>query len=263
MYETRDLVLVLIIKLPRRKTRMKSTSVIASRLHVSRFGTYMAASNGDEAQAVALYRWNVELAGALFETLTLTEVVLRNALDTQLRTWNGRQRERNSSRRHSVEWTSDPGRPLASLTAKARVEARRAAVRARAGRPATHPRKTAPITHDDIIAQLTFGTFVRLLPTPTQTDPTFRAREVLWQQAISKAFPHRGGNDPYGHATFGRAERLRSLRNRVAHAEPLLSVNARHRLRDAGRLLATIDPTVAGWITGISRVASVADTRPL
>lgn len=61
---------------------MKSTAAIAAHLHVTRFGTYMAAAGDNQAKAVALYRWNLELASALFETLTLTEVVLRNALDS-------------------------------------------------------------------------------------------------------------------------------------------------------------------------------------
>lgn len=231
---------------------MQSAAAIAAQLHVTRFGTYTAASGGDQAKAIALYQWNLELASALFETLTLTEVVLRNSLDAQLKVWNGQQRDRSTGRLHSDEWTNDPARPLRSLTSSACGKAHRAAITARAGRPATHPRKHAPISHDDVIAQLTFGVFVRLLPTADQSDSNYRARQVLWIHALRNAFPNNRSRDPDGYGAFGRADRLRSLRNRVAHAEPLLDVNPLHRLRDAGRLLAGIDPMMAGWVMGIS-----------
>jgi hypothetical protein len=240
---------------------MQSTTEIGRRLHVSRLGTYMAAT-GDQAKAIALYRWNVELAGAFFETLTLTEVVLRNALDEQLTVWNAQQRDRSSGRRRPAEWTSDPATPLRTLTSHALQQARQAAVVARAGRPVDHPRKNAPITHDDLIAQLTFGVFVKLLPTPDRRRPDFRSREVLWTQALAGAFPHLATSDPHGYTTAGRAERLRTLRNRVAHAEPLLAVNSRQRLRDAARLLNSIDPTTAGWVMSAARVTHVAQQRP-
>jgi len=242
---------------------MKSTAAIAAQLHVTRFGTYMAAAGGDPTKAVALYRWNLELASALFETLTLTEVVMRNALDAQLRTWNSQQHDRATGRAYSSVWTDDPATPLRSLTRNSCAKAHQAATTARAGRPANHPRKHASISHDDVIAQLTFGVFVKLLPSSDPADSTFRARQILWTQALRGAFPHLRSRDLDGYATSNRAERLRSLRNRVAHAEPLLSVDPRHRLRDAGRLLASIDPTTAGWVTGTSRVSSVAGRRPV
>lgn len=81
-------------------------------------------------------------------------------------------------------------------------------------------------------------------------------------QALGNTFPNSSARDLDGYGAFGRADRLRSLRNRVAHAEPLLDVNPSHRLRDAGRLLASIDETLAGWVMGISRVAQVARQRP-
>lgn len=55
----------------------------------------------------------------------------------------------------------------------------------------------APITHGDILAQLTFGVFLRLLPAPDATDKHSRAREVLWSQALVKSFP-RSRDDPKG-----------------------------------------------------------------
>lgn len=35
-----------------------------------------------------MYRWNLELSGAIHESLGVVEVVMRNLIDAQLRMWN-------------------------------------------------------------------------------------------------------------------------------------------------------------------------------
>ena len=54
----------------------------------ARLATYLAATGSDVRAAVTLYRWNIELAGAVYEALGIAEVFLRNAVDAQLRIWN-------------------------------------------------------------------------------------------------------------------------------------------------------------------------------
>ena len=227
MYETRDLVLVLMSRVVQTgdMPQSKTTALIAQSLHVSRFGTYATAAGGDMDLALRLYLWNIELAGAFHSSLGLLEVILRNTIDAELRAWNASQSQPDGTP-YPPEWLIDPAKPLNTLTASARKTATQNAVKARAARPASHPRKHAPITHDDILAQLTFGVFVRLLPTSDSADKTFRARQVLWQEALIRAFPG-SCTDSDGHIVAGRAGRLLSLRNRVAHthSEP----SARHR----------------------------------
>ncbi|GAA1469341.1 hypothetical protein [Microbacterium thalassium] len=239
----------------------ETTALIATSLHVSRFGTYATAAGGDMDLALRLYLWNVQLAGAFHSSLGLLEVILRNAIDAELRTWNAAQPKADGGT-HAPEWLIDPARPLNSMTANARRTAEANAVRARAARPRSHPRKTAPITHDDILAQLTFGVFVRLLPAPDATDKHSRAREVLWSQALVNAFPG-SRDDPDGLVVADRAARLHALRNRVAHMEPLLAVNATARHRDAVRLVGAINPALQGWFAGVSTVREVARARPV
>jgi len=171
----------------------QTTTLIASSLHVSRFGTYASAAGGDMDLALRLYLWNLQLAGAFHSSLGLVEVLMRNAMDARLRTWNSAQLDVGGGF-HSADWLVDPARPLNSMTASARKTAAANAAKARAARPRTHPRKNAPISHDDILAQLTFGVFVRLLPTADTTDKQHRARQVLWTQALNGAFPSRRGD---------------------------------------------------------------------
>ena len=141
-----------------------TTELIARHLHVSRFGTYARAASGDMDLALRLYLWNLDLAAALHTCLSVTEVLLRNAMDAELRRWNATQVRREGGL-FPEEWTLEPARPLNSLTTTARKRAWDNAVTARAARPRVHPRSFAPITHDDVLAQLTFGVFTRLLPT--------------------------------------------------------------------------------------------------
>lgn len=52
-----------------------------------RLAPYLA-SSPTEADALALYEWNMAVSAALFETFAVFEVCLRNALHTELTRWN-------------------------------------------------------------------------------------------------------------------------------------------------------------------------------
>ncbi|MCS4275300.1 hypothetical protein M2390_000458 [Mycetocola sp. BIGb0189] len=113
-----------------------------------------------------------------------------------------------------------------------------------------------------MIAHLSFGVFVNLLPTPHSSAAHLTQRRILWDEALSSGFPHLGKDGRDGLRLGTQATRLHALRNRVAHAEPLLDVRSDRRLRDVGRLLASMDPRFAGWVTGGSRVWDVLKQRP-
>lgn len=48
-----------------------------------RFRAFLDAADGDQAQATALYDWNVCVSAVFFEALSYGEVLLRNAIDAQ------------------------------------------------------------------------------------------------------------------------------------------------------------------------------------
>lgn len=232
-----------------------TVDVVTHHLHVARMDTYMRAASGDPQLAIDLYLWNTRISGALFETLSITEVIFRNALDAALKEWNAAQ-----AGDYSMNWTQKAARPLNSLTRSALQTARSNAAKARAKRTQDHPRKWADITHDDLVAQLTFGTYVRLLPSNHSSAHNQRQREILWDEALHQVFQGRPSNPRKAH--LGRVERLHALRNRVAHAEPVLDVNFVSRVRDMVRLVESIDPVLAGWLSGTTRVHQVLRERP-
>lgn len=227
-------------------------------LHRSRLDPYLEETGQNEKRALALYRWNVQLAAAFQELLSVTEIVLRNAMDRELQTWNTQQLATSQS------WLlSDPAAPLRSLSAGKRTQALGLAAKVASKRDSKHRRHGHPVTHDDVLAQITFGLWKDLLPNhdPGAGDNTTNSnRERMWNEALVKAFPHAADSD--GEATFWRVYRLHHLRNRVSHMENLLATDTRERTRDIFQLVASINPSAEKWLTGINRVPVVVKTRP-
>ena len=69
-------------------------------------------------EAIRLYRWNIDLSGAVYEALHVFEVVLRNALDEQLRSWNASQPDPSTGRFHSPDWLIDPSALLLRIAGR-------------------------------------------------------------------------------------------------------------------------------------------------
>lgn len=245
--------------MPKRQTII----AVNQHLHPVRLSTYTSRCGNDPLQALELYKWNLQLSSAFQQVLAVTEVALRNAIDAQLRTWNATQPRRSPAvGMHSREWLSDPARPLNSMTSASRKTAEKHAQEAVDARHLAHPRQGAAVTHDDLLSQITFGVWTKTLPTGDHKDKNYRARRVLWTQALRHAFPH-SVNDPDGYIVAGRASRLHGLRNRVSHMEPLLDVNVTARHNDALRLLGAISPEVRDWCSGMSRVIEVNRACPI
>lgn len=228
---------------------------VLNHLHAARMDPYMQASSQNLELALRLYLWNTQVSGALFETLSITEVLFRNAIDDALRKWNASQ-----GPGYSWEWTARAAKPLNSMIRKPLRIARTNAETARSNRDSQHPRKDASIDHNDLVAQLSFGVYARLMPTQDPNAKNYVQRKILWREALQTAFTGRPHDQPQAHA--GRVERLHTLRNRVAHAEPVLNVKFKSRVRDMVRLAQSINPDLAGWVSGTTRVHSVVAQRP-
>lgn len=240
-------------------------------LHPVRMAPYLAKCRNDPRLTLELYRWNVQLAAAFQEVLAITEVTMRNSIDAQLRTWNAAQPSHpQTGVLYNENWLDAAARPLNGLVGNAKRAARDRSIEADADRASLHPRKGDPPTHDDVLAQITFGVWLKLLPSNEYDDPAdkkhalYVGREILWREALTHAFPY--ATDPTGHHVTKRVTYLRGLRNRVAHMESLLAltptdITTRHN--NALRLLGTISPAVRDWCSGVSRVQEVARACPV
>lgn len=225
----------------------------------ARMSPYLSATGGNKKRALTLYRWSVELTAAIQETLGITEVLLRNAIDGQLQRWNDHEKASHTS------WLlHEPASPLRSLTQGKRLEAQNRARKSADLRPDSHPRCGQPITHDDVLAHTMFGMWKDILPNhglnadPNKTEN--RNRRRLWKEAIERAFPL--AEDPTGEKTYWRVTHLHGLRNRVSHMDSLLNVDVLDIINDAFTMVGSIDPALSNWLTGTSTVSAVHARRP-
>ncbi|MBJ8342991.1 hypothetical protein JGU71_29325 [Antrihabitans sp. YC3-6] len=247
--------------------QQKSVMAVVSHLSRPRFDTYLAVAGSDRA-ALELYRWNVEMAGALQESLGVVEVMLRNAIDRELKLWNPQQPSPTGSAAFAANWVERPAPPLHKiLNPPARGRGRpahstfaTAKKRAQSDcdlRSPGHPRHRFPVSHDDVVAHITFGTWVKLLPKKT-SGSAVSGQQKLWTDALHAAFPH----NPSPLVVHFWVNRLHQLRNRVAHLEPLILTDVRSYHLTAARLLGAIEPGLRDWYAGTSRVPVVLAAKP-
>lgn len=226
------------------------TAAIVAHLSPPRLTPYLAVAGGNIRDGLRLYQWNIDLSGAVYEALHVFEVVLRNAMDTQLSAWNATQVYAATGRAHGADWLMDPSHLLIRLAGS---DIAKAADRARTALRTGKPGGRVP-GHPDVVAQLMFGTWRFLLPSK---DP---GRQLLWSQALSKGFPYlmvKPAN------LVQRIDGIYRLRNRVAHLEPLLRSGLVHNEIKAIRgVLRAIDPTIEGWFTSRQRVTATLRARP-
>jgi hypothetical protein len=250
----------------------ESLAILARQIGKARFETYRKLARNHNLDAMRLYRWNLEMSGALYEALGLAEVFLRNALDRELRVWNAAQPPRPGSTTYTAEWVENPAGPLfAILNPPSRAQgnkrlsaykdAYRRAQNDLAERPVGHRRHGHPVDHDDVVAHMTFGTWKKLLARKDTSDSSGigpYGQRRLWNEAIKNAFPHHQSPT----VIYYWVDRLHTLRNRVAHAEPLCDTDVMSYHRTIARLLRAMDPALAEWFGGISRIPEVSRRRP-
>ncbi len=230
---------------------------IISCLHLSRMQPYLDAVAGNQDKALKLYRWNLELTAATQSIIGITEVVLRNAMDRELQAWN-------LANGGGASWLlEEPQTPLRGLVSGKRSSALNRASKESIARDPQHTRFGAQITHDDVLAQVMFGMWKDLLPNHAPNAGNSQEninRERIWNDCLVHAFPN--VQDPDGSKTYWTVNHVHMLRNRVSHMEPLLQIDVMDVLRDALRIIRSIDSDVANWVSGGNKVPEVLKNRP-
>lgn len=166
--------------------------ILATGLSPQRLGPYLARAEGDPADALGHYRWNLQLSESLYPLLHLNEVVLRNALHRALSQEFGTENWFHGLWLHPREQQA---------IEKALGELRK---------------RGADATADRVIAELNFGFWCSLC------DKRYEHQQTLWPKLfhhaplaqIPRRHRHRKG-------LSRAANRLRQLRNRVFHHEPI------------------------------------------
>lgn len=180
-----------------------------------RFARYLAASDGDEARAVSLYCWNMRVAQSLYVYLQCWEVALRNRFNGFL-SW-----------KYNASWPYDDARFVRNLTND--DKRRLSETKSRQERD----RRVSPVSTPAIVADLSAGFWVSLLS--KRYDIPY-----VWRHNIRRVFPHDQTLDRQ--AAWAKCDRILTLRNRVAHHEPIYSLPLQDLYQDLEQLVGAMCP---------------------
>lgn len=205
---------------------VNSLNQVVGTLTRPRLSKYLRASNNNPQQALRLYVLNTKVSAAFLADLHYVEVALRNKFDFELAVKFG------------PEWFKD-------VSFLALVDGRSQGILKKAQKDAAkHWTKGRPLPPGKVIAELTFGFWHNL------TDS--KLEHTLWVPSLHKAFLPRKAPK---RAIFNQQlEKLRQLRNRVAHHEPIFHLDlldAHKYIREVGALLC---PTTANVMNKTSSV---------
>ncbi|MDN2669810.1 hypothetical protein OX459_00220 [Janthinobacterium sp. SUN026] len=172
----------------------QQTASIAAALSPVRLGTYLNATGfGAGATALDIYVWNALASGALFSSLHICEVVVRNAVSHAL------------DLKYGTNWPWDSGFER-TLNAWSRAELQRARGRIRLGSPGK------------VVAELKFAFWCKMF--------TAGQDQHIWNAFLHTVFPF----TPYPLSVAGARtqlyedmEALRLIRNRIAHHESIIN----------------------------------------
>ncbi len=239
--------------------RLMPSQVNAKQLQLlsqSRLAPYMDACDKDPDRAWALYLWANELSGAFHSLIAHFEIAVRNALSAQLVVWNVKNGgEPEWSEEHKTQGI------LYELLKSDLTQARKRAKKAAAARPLSHPRRNADPVHDDIVSQLMFGSWQKLL-VPLSANESDSRQKLLWKNCLRDAFPQANPSDASRVHLGERLDSVRRLRNRVSHHDNLLLVNPKHRISEMLGFVHKIDKDFPRLIMAGSRVRPVTRQDP-
>lgn len=196
-----------------------------------RFRSFLEATSGDLPGATALYDWNVCISAVFFEAISYTEVILRNAIDTQFSPVSYHEPARES-------WLCDPN--ILTPRSLERVGDAIANIERMKKRP----------TRSRVVANLSFGFWRALFD---------RQYKQLWIDRFRHAFPNGTGDRKEVARLMAK---LNPFRNRLAHHEAIINANIADRHKELIELTALIDVDAARWVEARSCVPEVIAWRP-
>jgi hypothetical protein len=195
---------------------LSADAVAAAQAAISgpRLQPYLAAAGQDVLRALQLYDWNSAMAGAAFGLLESVEVAVRNAFNDALVAKYG-----------PVWWR--PDQPPAIVSGASLRDVRRILDRFES--------PTAPLSTGKFVSETSFGFWSRLTTRPYDRE---------WRAALHTAF---AGKPPSRKSVQHRMQRLKLLRNRIAHHEIIWSRDLDRDRAAVTWLLQQLDPHLIDW----------------
>ncbi len=198
-----------------------------------RMQRYLDAADGDRALAVRHYARNAQLGAAFHGPLQALEVAVRNTMHARL------------AARYGSQWYTDPAPGLDSHA----HDAIDGVLKRGIGAP----------TPGQFVASMSLGFWVRLVGRGGYIERGRKAdyERTLWRPALYKAFPGRPRR-----AVQQRLDRLRQLRNRIAHHEPIFERDLGKDYESLLEAVGWISPDVRTWIEAHSLLPDALQAPP-
>ncbi len=211
----------------------KALANLERNISTARLAPYLVHADNDRVMAMKRYLWNARLAKSFLYPLQMTEVTIRNSMHNAFQ-----QQYRTAS------WIFSPTFEMTTESDTSRKVAY-----ARLSR-----RKPSP-SADDLVASLSFDFWSNL----------FRDDyEQLWRTPglLIAAFPLLPDHIDRPRIKYLVA-RINSLRNRIAHHEPIHLMNLPEYLKDIRELLSYLCLNTAGWVDANTTVMRAWHTPPV
>ena len=211
---------------------------VRAALSAARMGTFEAAAgvqSDDDPAALLLYAWNAEVSGAFLAPLHVCEVVIRNAVSDALEALYGPRWPWSATFERSLPDPMQGYSPRRDLQ-----NARRAAQ-----------------TTGKVIPELKFVFWQKMF--------TGRYDTRIWDQHLRRVLPNLDPAKPVAtlrQAIYGDLERVRLLRNRIAHHEPIF---ARALADDYQTILALVTyrcAVTAAWLDSNQTATAIIAAKP-
>lgn len=175
-----------------------------------RLEKYQRIAKGDEKRAILLYQWNAQLSQSLYTYIQGWEVGLRNRINSFL-CW-----------KYNGEWHYDEKRAIRQMTGPDKRRVWESRERQEQSRGANRPPLSA------VVADLSAGFWV------SQLSKSYDVPYV-WRYNLQRIFPNDKTLDR--HAAWSICDDVLTLRNRIAHHEPILHLDLDQRHRDLQRVV--------------------------
>lgn len=199
-------------------------------LGVPYMAPFLKAAAGDRARALRLHAWSNNVGAAFHRPLELVEVAIRKRVDQTL------------TGEFGIHWWRAP----AFLAQASRVTI------TALGDATSHAAAKGRSGHADVVAEITFGTWVAIL------RPRFF--DLIWRHHVRAAFP---GHRRLPFASIAQTtDGLLKLRNAIGHYEPLVDLDLAALHRDLLDVLGWMSPMLQAQAAAMSFVPKVLAARP-
>jgi hypothetical protein len=211
-----------------------------------RLSRYVESCGGDKVKALTLYRYNLQLSEAIYSVVSCFEIALRNAIDRKLRSQFGED--------WLLDSISEGGIFTLPILHKTNEIITNAYQRLR---------HSAKYSHSKLLAEMEFGIW-KYMFSPVQYKQT--------RQSLLSIFPNKPRSSrqmQYNQSyIFNEIDRINSLRNRIAHHEPICfasgqnAYGTKYALGVYNRIICLFDwmgIDSAKYLYGIDRVKRICD----